>query len=99
MFVRRLASLLTVIVLAVCFSGATGLIVPEPCSLSESGSEDASCPPTCAQCGCCAQPVVPIDAFVERADDVETATVAVNTSSRSKFSPADVFHVPKSLLA
>lgn len=99
LYVRQILSVLTCFILSASFSGVSGLIVYEPCAVTESAPEDSdSCPPTCAQCGCCAQPVLPLDLPAERADDLEILSVIAATTFAPQFSPRDVFHVPKPAL-
>jgi hypothetical protein len=98
--VRRLALALLVGLLTANFSGALEVLVPEPCTVDEASSTaDGRCPPTCARCGCCAQPVVSTPLVVASTQLVTRDETPVIDDDLASPEPVDVFHVPRSLAA
>ena len=97
--VRRVFFVIVVALLSLGTVGVSGLVFQEPCSLSEETREaSAPCPPTCVQCACCAQPVVPTRLAVDVADSARTPHRPVLATRFSPITPEAVFHVPKSAL-
>jgi hypothetical protein len=95
--VRRFALAFIVTLLAFSASGVTALIVPEPCSTyEEAEGEDASCPPTCVTCGCCAQAAEPADLTAAAVFELPVAVIAASVSRPPASSARDILHVPKS---
>lgn len=81
-------------------SGASALVVPEPCTGYElPGSDDGTCPPTCVTCGCCAQAAEPAAVLVIESVQLPVADVPPRTPHLPDFDPRDILHVPKSRLA
>jgi hypothetical protein len=93
---RHFALALVVAILTLNASGLTALVVPEPCSVTESASAaDGRCPPTCVRCGCCAQPAVPTP--FERIVSAEFVTPQAPLAAFNALSSVDrdILHVPK----
>ena len=98
--VRRFAFVLLVGLLTANFSGAIVLLVPEPCTANEASSTaDGRCPPTCARCGCCAQPVVPTPLVIVSAQLIIRSEPPAVERGLASPEPVDVFHVPRFLAA
>jgi hypothetical protein len=98
--VRRFALVLLVGLLTANFSGALEIVVPEPCTVDEaSNPADGRCPPTCARCGCCAQPIVPTPLMVVATQLVTRDEPRAIEGSLASPEPVDVFHVPRFLAA
>jgi hypothetical protein len=98
--VRRFALALIVTLLAFSASGVTALVVPEPCGTSEeAGGDDASCPPTCVTCGCCAQAAEPAGLTVAAIFESPVAVVTPAVPPRPLNNARDILHVPKLRLA
>ena len=77
-------------------SGALAFVVTEPCSVVEAAQDpDGQCAPTCARCGCCARPAVPMPFEVIAAIDLATSTTAPTVLDVPPFSGRDILHVPK----
>jgi hypothetical protein len=98
--VRRLASVIIVAVLTISASGATSLIIPEPCTGYEFSEidDDGLCPPTCVTCGCCAQAAEPLAMVASTSQEAPTAAADVFRSQLLKTDPRDILHVPKARL-
>lgn len=102
---RRFALALIVTLLTFSASGAIALIVPEPCGTYEeagaedTGGEDASCPPTCVTCGCCAQAAEPADLIVAAVFELPVAVITPPVPQRPLNNARDILHVPKLRLA
>ena len=97
---RRFALALIVTLLAFSASGVTALVVPEPCGTSEeAGGDDASCPPTCVTCGCCAQAAEPAGLTVAAIFESPVAVVTAPIPQRPLNNARDILHVPKLRLA
>jgi hypothetical protein len=98
--VRRFCLALLVGLLSVSASGASSLIVPEPCAgYEETGREDAACPPTCVTCGCCAQAAEPVQLVVTITLHAPVAPGAAVVPALPDVAPRDILHVPKSRLS
>jgi hypothetical protein len=98
-FVRRLGRVLTVCLLTASFSGAIGMIAPEPCSVADAaGAPDGDCPPTCARCGCCPRPVVPALAVVAAVGIVPPNESVPYKAGLSAPELGEILHVPRSRL-
>ena len=95
----RFVLALTTILLTASFSGALELFVPEPCAATETSSApDGACPPTCARCGCCPQPVVPgLAAAVVAGMVLRNQPPTLQTHLVSP-DPNDILHVPRFFL-
>lgn len=97
---RQFLLAVAVAVLTLEASGVAQFLVPEPCTPLESTREDQNCPATCVRCGCCAQPLLPVNV------PADTAVPRV-LSERVFIAPAviddpaarDIAHVPKPCLA
>ena len=97
---RRFALALIVTLLTFSASGAIALIVPEPCgTYEEAGGEDASCPPTCVTCGCCAQAAEPAGLIVAAVFELPVAVITPPVPQRPLNNARDILHVPKLRLA
>lgn len=97
---RRFALALIVALLTFSASGASTVLVPEPCTgYEQAAQEDDVCPPICVTCGCCAQAVEPTTVAVTSAPDTSVADVAIARPRLVKTDPNGVLHVPKSPLA
>lgn len=98
--VRRFALVLLVGLLTANFSGIVEVFVTEPCAANETSSApDGRCPPTCARCGCCAQPVVPAPLVVIAAALVTRDEPPLLKNGPASPDPGKVLHVPRSLVA
>jgi hypothetical protein len=98
--VRRFALALVVALLTFSTSGASALLVDEPCTgFEQSGADDASCPPTCVTCGCCAQGVEPVALPVANSPAVPPAALELLPQGLPQDQPRDILHVPKPHLA
>ena len=97
--VRRFALAVVVGLLAISASGASAVVISEPCTGYELPGEDGNCPPTCVTCGCCAQAVEPIPLPVFEVlplSAIERRPVPVRYL---KAPPSDILHVPRLYLA
>lgn len=93
---RRFVLAIIVGVLAFTASGATGLILAEPCNGYDlAGDPDGACPPTCVTCGCCAQPADPGAIIVERSGETAVGDIEALLPPLPKTDPRDILHVPK----
>ena len=93
---RRLVFAIIVGLLALSASGATSLIVTEPCRSSErAGEDDGACPPTCVTCGCCAQPAESVAIAVEPSGEAPVGDIDGLLPPLPKTEPRDILHVPK----
>jgi hypothetical protein len=98
--VVRFALATIVALLTFSVSGASALIVPEPCTGYElPGQEDGSCPPTCVRCGCCARAAEAMAPQIEDSLDITLAEFATITPLLPTTQPRDILHVPKLRLA
>jgi hypothetical protein len=98
--VRRFALALVVALLTFSASGAIALVVPEPCgTFEEAGGDDASCPPTCVTCGCCAQAAEPVGLTVAAVFELPAAIDTPPVPRRPLNNTRDILHVPKLRLA
>jgi hypothetical protein len=96
--VPRFALALVVALVAFSASGVSALIVDEPCTgFEQSGADDASCPPTCVTCGCCAQGVEPVALPVASSPDVPPAAIELLPHGLPEYQPRDILHVPRPL--
>ena len=94
--VGRLASVLVIGVLAVSTSGVLDLVVPEPCSITESAAgDDGACAATCVRCHCCAQSIEILST------KMPSIRLPLDTKSVSPSNlilvgaPSEILHVPK----
>jgi hypothetical protein len=98
--VPRFALAILVALLAFASSGASALVVGEPCSAFEqSGQEDAACPPMCVTCGCCAQGVEPAAIQVASSPDLPVAENHAPVPRPPTTPARDILHVPKPLVS
>jgi hypothetical protein len=93
----RLLLAIVVAVLAISASGAASLVVAEPCAGDErpGNGDEGACPPTCATCGCCAQPAEPAVAVVVDSPRLPVALPIPVRRSLPEADPSDIMHVPK----
>ena len=94
--VSRFFSVLLVGLLSLSAGGVLDLVLPEPCSASESAAipNDGTCPPTCVRCHCARA----FDLVVlVRAADVLTPTPEWRPASAALPLPIphDILHVPR----
>ncbi len=93
---RRLVFAIIVGVLALTASGATSLVMTEPCSGYElAGEDNGACPPVCVTCGCCAQAAEPVAIAVESSPDCLVTDVGAILPRLPKSDSRDILHVPK----
>jgi hypothetical protein len=98
--VQRVALVLAVAVVALSVSGAASLLVPEPCQASQGCSTDeGSCPPTCATCGCCAHGVEPAALVVSDTPAPAGWHTPSLVPSRVLAASLDILHVPRRVRA
>lgn len=86
---------IVVALLSFSASGASALLVDEPCiGVEQSGQNDGSCPPTCVTCGCCVQAAELL--LVRVAIPEETVAAAdIPIPHVPKTPVQDILHVPK----
>jgi len=95
--VRRFALALVVALLAFGVSGASSLILSEPCNdFGQEAGEDGDCPPTCVTCGCCAQAAKPALHMAIVTPEVPVVQIVALAPPLPEFEPRDILHVPKS---
>jgi hypothetical protein len=98
--VRRFGLAVVVALLTFSASGVSTLIRAEPCSAFEqTQDEDASCPPTCVTCGCCAQAVEPAALNVADLPDVPPIETRALVPSLPRTVARDILHIPKPRVA
>jgi hypothetical protein len=98
--VRRVLLAIIVGLLALSASGASTLILAEPCGGYDlAGDPDGACPPTCVTCGCCAQPAESVPITVQRSREAPVDDVEQLLPPVLKTDPHDILHVPKRRLA
>jgi hypothetical protein len=98
--VRRIALAVVAGLLMLSASGASAMVVPEPCAgYEQAGREDGDCPPTCVTCGCCAQAAEPVMLRTAISPDAPVAVIHARRSSLPQARARDILHVPKSVLA
>jgi hypothetical protein len=94
--VRRLAWFLVLAFLTCDLSGLDAFLSRERCAAVNDVLPDNNCPPTCARCACCAQPVVGSPAVTL----VPLSEPQVLTEPRiigiAPAPPHDILHIPKS---
>lgn len=91
-----LARALVVLTLALSASQALALVVPEPCSLTETtDAEEGQCSPTCVRCGCCAQPLEPVLFRLAVQAAPVSSSASIPTLDLLPSIPRDILHVPK----
>jgi hypothetical protein len=92
---------LIVALLSLSASGAQALVIPETCELYEQsgGAEDRDCSPTCVTCGCCGQAVEPLVLPLPFSPSTRVGDVVGPPLLPLAVAPADILHVPKSILA
>jgi hypothetical protein len=94
--VRRLALAFVVALLAFSVSGASALLVAEPCTgFERPGTTDAACPPTCVTCGCCVQAVEPLTVAIASTPDILITDIAAVLPHFGTADPRPILHVPK----
>ena len=92
----RFLSVVLVGLLSLSAGGIVDLVLPEPCSASESASipSDGTCPPTCVRCHCAR--AFDLVLLVRSADTVIASPEWVPaTASLPLPIPHDILHVPK----
>lgn len=93
---RRVLWLLLCGLLVSDLTGAIELFSPEDCPPGVSQSQpDANCPPTCARCACCAQPLVQPVADIAAGVEPTRLMPPVVVASAPTRPPIEVLHVPK----
>ena len=93
---QRFALAAIVALLTFSASGASALIVPEPCSVYEQpGQEDGACPPSCVRCACCARAAETVSPQAEDSPEITVADFQVATFRLASAQPHDILHVPK----
>jgi hypothetical protein len=94
--VQRFVLAIVVGVLTFSASGASSLVIYEPCTGYElPGSDDGACPPTCVTCGCCAQAVDTVAVVVVTSPDIPIADLAAFLRDLPRTNPREILHVPK----
>lgn len=94
--VMRLALVALVGFLAFSTGGFLDLLVPEPCAITESASEeDSDCGPACARCHCGA-PVVHFGAPQLASQTPFATDFDPPVQSAASGSPSEILHVPLS---
>jgi hypothetical protein len=87
-------------VLMLSASGASAIVVPEPCAGEEqAGRDDGGCPPTCVTCGCCAQAAEPVMLRTAISPDAPIAAILARPAGPPQARARDILHVPKPALA
>jgi hypothetical protein len=100
--VRRVLLTLIVGLLMLSASGASSLVVGEPCTGFEragQGEDDGACAPTCVTCGCCARAVEAVELVIAASPDAPIADPAAVLPDLQTADPRDILHVPRSVLA
>jgi hypothetical protein len=93
---RRFVFAIIVGVLALSASGATSVIMGEPCSGHElAGKDDGACPPTCVTCGCCAQAAEAVAIAAANSPDTPLTDLVALLPRLPNSDPGDILHVPK----
>ena len=93
--VARLYFLIVLGVLAMDATGVEALVLPEPCTSAQQTQSDGACPPLCARCVCCAQPIVPEIAVSIVSTLIQQRFIEVCSGSVPQTAPSKIFHVPK----
>jgi hypothetical protein len=93
--VRRLLFVLLLGFLVLDATGLEALVRPEPCASLLDDQPDGTCPPTCAQCACGVQVVVPALAVTIMSAAVKQTFVDLYSRRVPPTLPAEIFHVPK----
>jgi hypothetical protein len=98
--VRRFTLAIIVGMLTLSVSGASALVIGEPCSgFEQAGRDDGACPPTCVTCGCCAQALEPAMLPVTSSREAPVANVGSLIPRLPKTNPSEILHVPKPRVA
>lgn len=93
---RRFALALFVTAISISTSGLIELVVPEPCSIEESGGpDDGACAATCVRCNCCARSIEIAAPGLSGAQVPLVSEVISAFSFVSSGSPSEILHVPK----
>ncbi|MGC4086206.1 MAG: hypothetical protein QM736_29805 [Vicinamibacterales bacterium] len=97
---QRLALALVVALLTFTMCGVMSLLVHEPCSSFMSlDGDDATCPPTCATCGCCAQAVEPVTLSTSAVPQLIVWDVPDLQPGHALTTSLDILHVPRRIRA
>lgn len=97
---RRFALAIIIVLLTFGASGASALVVDEPCTgYEQQGQDDRACPPTCITCGCCAQAAETATLRIAAAPAVTLAPAQSRAPHLPNVQPRDILHVPKLRLA
>ena len=99
---RRLALAILVVLLALSASGASSLIVDEPCTgheMTGQGDDEGQCPPWCVTCGCCAQAAEAVYVMLSDTPETPVGPLAPVLPHIPAIEPADILHVPRFVLA
>ncbi len=87
---------IVVVLLAFGASGASALVVSEPCARTDAaGQDDGMCPPMCVTCGCCAQAAEPMVLQIPVVVERVVTTVDAPVPTLLKTPARDILHVPK----
>jgi len=90
------ARALLVVILALSYSQALALVVPEPCGITETADAgDGQCSPTCVRCGCCSQPVETAPFRIAVQTTPLSSSASVVTLDLLPSISRDILHVPK----
>jgi hypothetical protein len=94
--VRRFSLAIIVALLTFSATGLSAVIIGEPCAgFEQPGRGDATCPPTCVTCGCCAQAAEPVVVSVASSEQIPAATINPVLPRLPDSDPRDILHVPK----
>ena len=97
---RQFLLAVAVAVLTLEASGVPQFLLPEPCAPLESTRDEQDCPPTCVLCGCCAQPLLPLNVPADTAvPRVLSERVTIVPAVIDDPAVRDIAHVPKPHLA
>ena len=77
-------------------SGASALVIDEPCTgFEQAERDDGVCPPMCVTCGCCAQAAEPVIWQATNSPDVPVVEVRSLVPLLPSTQARDILHVPK----
>jgi hypothetical protein len=87
---------IVVAVLAFSASGASALVVPEPCArIDAAAHDDGTCSPMCVTCRCCAQAAEPMVLHTPAVVERVVTTIDASVPTLLKTPARDILHVPK----
>ena len=97
---RHFGFAIIVSLLTLTASGASALVIAEPCTgYEQPGQDDGACPPTCVTCGCCTQAAEPVILSVARSPEVPMMEIEGLVPRVPQNRPREILHVPKLNLA